>query len=512
MTLAVAPRETGPIAAFKLVSKLFPPRPAPPMWPVWVARGTAAAAPRAQGLTPGWRPGYGDNHLYFFNTCLMYSTGRTRRDAPASVVNFRNMQRRRGGVFRTDVRMPRRKNTAVPSLREHMFRTSHAVAGLAARSDAMDAFKEADNLLRKRMSEWHALASRVRAHDRHADHVNPQMAAAAWNQVIVLAVRANSPSAAWRVYCDMKRSHVRPTARTYAGFFHALACMVRERRIDLSASNAWLEHIDKLYAGLEQLHNDVATGESFVKEHVRPATRDAHRRLLQDVQKNPKALVAGYAAYISLLCALGHPKKALAVFNSVCPDGYPAHRSVEGRVPREHFATAQFYTAMLRDLGTCRMPIRDKQAVVRDLWRRWQFDILVALRNNKSPPLDAVALKTLVWTLTLGSPPSAVRDVCALLGSYMGVHFRRTPGTVSHESALGMRPIRFTDPALLVDVLAFFDRTGAYGHVADVYDFALAARHRALDPANVPAAVKLAKKAHQHLRSDTRQPPEPSSS
>lgn len=441
----------------------------------------------------------------------------TRNGPPESVVNFRNMQRRRRGAFRTDIRVESKK-PRTPSLREHLFRTSHEVAQLAHGTAPEKAFHEANAILHSRMDEWRQLARRIRAQDSTADHIHPQLAAAAWNQVIGLAARAGMPSAAWRTYCDMKRAHIRPTARTYAVYFAALANAVRTKKIDTVASASWIEHVPKLFEGLEQVHTQGARAQPTHDTEwlgapavdatggtLRPSVAASRSRVVHETLKEPRAVVAAYSAYISLLCALGRPSEALAVWNDVCPDPYPGRRTepTAPRLPRSLFATAETYTALMRDLGTCRMPLAAKQAAIRDIWARWQFDILSTSRAapEEPPLLDAVAIKTLVWTLAIGSPPDAAKNISALLGTYCGVSFDHTPNAIRYSVPSTWRAIPFTTSTLLVDILAFYEQHGLYTQVVDCFEHAERTRHApdAVQPDRVPDAVACVARARKHL-------------
>ncbi|KAI3628265.1 hypothetical protein CBS14141_002266 [Malassezia furfur] len=443
---------------------------------------------------------------------------------PRNVVNFRNMQRRRGGDFRTDIRVASKRPPS-PSLREHLFRTSHEMAELARGGVPEKAFHEAHARLQTRMDEWRRLARNIRTQDTTAEHIHPQLAAAAWNQVIDLAVRAGMPSAAWRVYCEMKRAHVRPTARTYAGYFAALATAVRAQRIDVATSSAWLAHIPKLYAGLEQLHHQAAQAapatptddtawlgtptEDATGARGRPSVVASKSRVLHELHKDPHAIVAAYSAYISLLCALGRPDDALQVWNDVCPDPYPGRRTTQStpHLPRSLFATAPTYTALMRDLGRCRMPLAAKQAAIRDIWARWQFDLLATTRTepHAAPLLDATAVKTLVWTLAIGSPRDAVQTISALLGTYCGVAFTHTPKAIHYSVPSTWHPVPIATPKMLVDILAFYDKHGQYTRVLDCYEHAERTQHTpgAVRPEAVPEAVAYVDQARKHIATQT---------
>lgn len=462
----------------------------------------------------GWRAGYA-------TVAGRHAARREKKkkDAPPeTVVNFRNMQRRRGGEFRTDTRFtPHEKGRGVPSLREHLYKASHEVAELAKGADPATAFHDAHAKLQTRMDEWHAIARRIRMADHDADF-QPQHAAAAWNQVILLAVKAGMPSAAWRTYCEMKRAHVRPTARTYAGYFAALTAMVRSHKVDVKVSGSWIEHLPKLYDGLEQIHEAGASvnlpdldvfgtpAESATGGTLRPSVAKSKSRVVREMLKDPQAVVAAYSAYISLLFALQRPDEALAVWDSVCPDPYPGRRMEETvpRLPRRYFATAQTYTAILRDLGTCRMPLKAKQQAVQDIWARWQYDILQTTRAHSAKGgeiLDAKAVKTLVWTLAIGHPPTAKKSICALLGTYCGIAFTRTPAGIRYSVPSTWNAIPFTIPALLVDVLAFFDREQMYAHVLDCYEHAMATKSEkgAVNPESIPEAMHHVRVAQEKL-------------
>ncbi|PKI85425.1 hypothetical protein MVES_000693 [Malassezia vespertilionis] len=398
-----------------------------------------------------------------------------------------------------------------PKLRDHLFQTSHDVAELAHTQDPRAAFKDAEKLLFERMTEWHALARKMRA--KHADasaHIHPQLAAAAWNQVINLAVRASSPSAAWRLYCKMKRNHIRPTARTYAGYFAALTSMVRDKRINMQESRSWLEHLPKLYQGLDQLQRDAAMRHDAVDEIAgrREFTAPFKRHTAHAACKDPQAIVSAYSSYISLLFALDNPEEGLAVFNAVCPDPYPGNAYTQSSecLPRTMFATAPFYSATLRDIGMSKMRLETKHAVVRDLWSRWQYDIMRASRMPSKRPvvLDAIAVKTLLWTLQLGRPEEAAREVSAMLGTYVGVPFTPAPGIIQYTVPTDWTPLHFTNASLLVDALSFYTQVGMPQCVVDCYTYAEKTKDAsgAVQPSTIRDAVVLAERAHAALRKE----------
>lgn len=419
----------------------------------------------------------------------------TKSEPPKSVVNFRNMQRRRGGAFRTDIRVERKSKAAVlhpDTLRQHMFATSKRISNIVHQEpDAMTRFKKSEAVLMERMTEWRTLARRIRFHHKSRTPFTPQHGAAAWNHVILLAIRAASPTAAWHLFCEMKRQGIRPTARTYAGFFQALSEQARASLHDTLCLPSWNERLSKLYDGLEQLHQEAAA-QTTMPDALSPH-QAAQLRVLHELEKDPASIATAFRHYMTLLCALGRYEEALEVFDHLCPNGYPLAQRDTPRLPRKHFATVPMYTSLLRDLGLCRMPMSKKQGLVREIWRRWQDDIAMALRRGASPLLDETALKTLVWTLQMGQPRTCVQDICFLLGTYMGVPFRSLADAEVHPVA---KPnVHWNDTALLVDVLTFFDQQGAHSQLIDCYTHAKNEAMHGLDPSTVPKAVALYKKA-----------------
>ena len=186
----------------------------------------------------------------------------------------------------------------------------------------------------------------------------------------------------------------------------------------------------------------------------------------------------------------------MQVFHRLCPDTFAAAQHDEPRLPRKHFATVPMYTSLLRDIGLCRMPMLKKQEMVREIWRRWQDDMAMALRREAPPLLDETAVKTLVWTLRMGQPRTCVQDICRLLGTYMGVPFRCLADAEVHP--VSKPNVHWSDTALLVDVLSFFDQQGAYEQLIDCYIHAQKETAQGLDPAQVPKAAALYKKARAH--------------
>ncbi|WFD17811.1 hypothetical protein MCAP1_000020 [Malassezia caprae] len=423
----------------------------------------------------------------------------SKSEPPKSVVNFRNMQRRRGGTFRTDVRVERKtKGTALhpDTLRQHMFATSKRISEIVRQeSDANARFKKSETLLLERMAEWRTLARRIRFHHKSRTPLTPQHGAAAWNHVILLAIRAASPTAAWHLFCDMKRQGIRPTARTYAGFFQALGEQAHTSQREILGLASWSERLSKLYEGLEQLHKEAAA-QTCMHDALSPH-QVAQQRVLHELEKDPASIVTAFRHYISLLCTLGRYEEALQVFDHLCPDGYPATQDDMPRLPRKHFATVPMYTSFLRDLGLCCMPMPKKQQLIREVWRRWQSDIAMALRRGAPPLLDETAVKTLVWTLGMGQPRTCVQDICHLLGTYMGVSFRSFTDSQVHP--VPKPNVHWKDAALLVDVLVFFDQQGAYSQLIDCYTHAHNEAAHGLDPSTVPKAAALYQKAALHV-------------
>ncbi|WFD25810.1 hypothetical protein MNAN1_000776 [Malassezia nana] len=423
----------------------------------------------------------------------------TKSKPPKSVINFRNMQRRRGGKFRTDIRVERHPKKAAAlhpdTLRQHMFATSQRINSIAKQeSDALARFKKSESLLMERMADWRLLARRVRFQQQRRTPITPQHGAPAWNHVILLAVRAACHTAAWHLFCDMKRQGIRPTARTYAGFFQALAQQARTGLQDTFLLPSWTERFSKLYEGLEQLHTEAAahdTSHDALSPH-----QVAHQRVLLELDKDPTSVATAFRHYLSLLCALGRSEEALEMFDQLCHHGYPV-ADEHPRLPREQFATVQMYTSLLRDVGLCRMPMAKKQNLVREIWRRWQDDIDMALRRGAASLLDATAVKTLVWTLDMGQPHASVREVCHMLGTYMAVPFRSLSDQDVHPVSCPLVP--WSDDMLL-DVLAFFNRHGAYNEMMDCYDHAQKAAPQSWNP----STVALYQKARtQSLRAST---------
>ncbi|WFD42869.1 hypothetical protein MPSI1_001519 [Malassezia psittaci] len=423
------------------------------------------------------------------------------------------MQRRRGGKFRKDIRVESKK-PRLPSLRDHWYQLSHDVDNLAKSKPPKDAYHEAAELLETRMDEWHKLVRQIKAQDPTAQHIHPQLAAAAWNQVIFLAARAGMPSAAWRTFCEMKREHVRPTARTYSGYFSSLVSAIRTRKIDLKSSSAWTEHVPKLFEGLESIHTQAARTqpadevswharaiEDATGAKLRPAVSASKQRVVHDTLKDVHAVAVAYSSYISLLFALQQHAEALKVWDQICPDMYPGRsaQNTQPRLPRHLFATAKTYTAIMRDLASCRMPIRSKQDAIRNIWNRWQFDLLAASRtqSDASPLLDVTAIKTLVWALSILPPADAVKNVNALLGTYCGVEFHHTPKVIRYSVPSTWQPIHFGSSAMFMDVLAFYDHHQLYTQVMDCYEHAEQTKNQvdAVDPGRIPEAKQLYQKA-----------------
>ncbi|WFD33004.1 hypothetical protein MSPP1_004061 [Malassezia sp. CBS 17886] len=413
----------------------------------------------------------------FAATAVAAARAATRAPPPA-VANFRNMQRRRGDAFRFDVRVARKPADAADRarlhLREHLFQTSRAIDELAARApDPLSAFKDAEALLHERMDAWNTLSRRLQ---RRGDHPTPPArpvhAAAAWNQVINLALGAHCPSAAWRLYCAMKRSFVRPTALTYSGYFHGLTAMVRAARKP-PQEGGWQKHLDSLYLGLQTLHQDTAGAKRRVESDAdAPRGQDApsHARRAAD------ALVVAYRGYMSLLCALHRADDALVVLDDICPDPYPGRRRADAaaaRVPRHVFATTALYTGFVRDVMLCPMPLSRRHAIFDDVWTRWQNDIMLGRRTRRNRAvLDETAVKTLVWALGSSGRPQAVRDVSSLLGTYVGVPLTKTAGVLQYSVPDAVTPVPLTDSRLLLDIMTFYDRHAMYTQVLDVYRFA----------------------------------------
>lgn len=448
--------------------------------------------------SPAW---YGTGSMFIRRAFIAtYATARTPKhhDAPPqSVVNFRNMQRRRGGAFHKNVRVERQsRHSPADRLRHHMFETSHKITDIVhEKKDAMTTYKRAESILHERMQEWRGLVRTMRAKrilDKHL--ATPQVGAPAWNQVIMLAIRAASPTAAWHLYCDMKREGIRPTARTFAGIFHALTQMVRARKIDVLQSETWRDRLCKLYDSLGALHAQL-TNDAMSDTDDTPPT---YSPSAQDIT----SIATAYRSYLSLLCALGRCNDAMRVFNDVCPDPYPGVTLLNehDRLLRSYFATAEMYTGFVRDLAMCPISLEKRQSFVRQIWSRWQDDMLLSGRSHSHHALlDATAVKTLVWALSLGKPNSHVRDICALLGTYMGIALPTAHGMTDFVPVPKSSQVRFTDAQLLIDVLVFFADRKMYRHVVCCFDFALQHKTKTVDPTKVSEAVSLVNLARAHL-------------
>lgn len=448
------------------------------LWTAWIKRPT----------TPG---------LHIATATYATEHGAKIKNAPPqSVINFRNMQRRRGGAFSKNVRVDRKsRHGSEDQLRQHMFETSQIIKELSkAKENAMKLFKDAESMLHERMQAWRALARSMRARRVLDGHPTPQLGAPAWNQVMLLAIHAESPTAAWHIFCDMKKEGIRPTPRTYAGFFQALTRMIRARKLKTISSDVWEERMDKMYLGLTQLHK-------MMRDEKLPDTDIVSTSNAPVVDKDISSLATAYRMYISLQYAVGRYESAMKVFDTVCPDPYRTGTLLEehDHLLRSHFATVETYTSMVRDLGMCHsMPMSLRQQKIRQIWRRWQDEIVLTKRRHKSQEwLDATAIKTLVWTLSIGNPATHVRDVCALLGTYMGIPFPPTQGMTDFVPV--SKPVRFTDPRLLVDVMVFFDKRKMYRHAICCFNFAEQDKHRSVDPQSIPEALTLKQRAHKCL-------------
>ena len=78
---------------------------------------------------------------------------KSKNAPPQSVINFRNMQRRRGGAFSKNVRVHRKsRHSPEDQLRQHMFETSHKIKELSSTEDnPMQLFKGAESILHEGM-------------------------------------------------------------------------------------------------------------------------------------------------------------------------------------------------------------------------------------------------------------------------------------------------------------------------------------------------------------------------
>ena len=175
--------------------------------------------------------------------------------------------------------------------------------------------------------------------------------------------------------------------------------MIRARKLETISSDVWKERLDKMYLGLTQLHTVV--GEGMLPDTDAAGTSDT-----PSIDNDVSSLATAYRMYISLQYALGRYQSAMEVFDMVCPDPYRTETLLEehDHLLRSHFATVETYTSMVRDLGMCRvMPMNLRQQKIRQIWRRWQDEMVLTKRRKKAQEwLDATAIKTLVWTLSIG--------------------------------------------------------------------------------------------------------------
>lgn len=428
-----------------------------------------------------------------------YSTSQSvkpKHAPPQSVVNFRNMQRRRGGAFRTDVRVSRKsRHGPMSQLREHMYKMSNKIKSIAMEEkDPMSKFKEAESVLHERMQTWRELVRSMRARG-YEEKAPPLLAAPAWNQVINMAIQADSPTAAWHLYCDMKRIGVTPTPYTYAGFFSTAAQMARAGNLKTLDSDLWQTRLAKMYDSLNELHTKWWN-------KLLPESDHEQVTYTTEVMQIGASFALAYRACISLLFALDRADSGMSIFMRICPDPYPGMRSRHrhGEDFRPYFSNVEMYTNMQSEIGkSVHLSTRQRRKLIREVWRRWQDEMLLASTKNKRMVwLDAMAVKTLVWTLSLTKPAGYVREVCALLGTYMGIPLPRLPGMSS--GYVPVHPtVAFTDPRLLEDVLKFFDKNEMYRHVMCCFEFAQQEKHRGVDPTTIPKAVEVYKKAQKHL-------------
>ena len=72
----------------------------------------------------------------------------------------------------------------------------------------MQLFKGAESILHEGMQGWRALARSMRAKRILDGHPTPQLSAPAWNQVMLLAIYAESPTAAWHLFCVTFQTYV----------------------------------------------------------------------------------------------------------------------------------------------------------------------------------------------------------------------------------------------------------------------------------------------------------------
>lgn len=417
-----------------------------------------------------------------------------RDEPPASVVNFRNMQRRRGDAFRTNIRVPRNAPVSASGrLRDHWFGTAEQIMSCAKQDtlSAIERYKQAEALLAKRSAEWRALA-RTLPLDSSAVQSSAQLGVPAYNHVIALAIRAASPSAAWHLFCDMKRQGLRPTPRTFSNMFHAMVSMVHAQQLETLSTPLWHERLAKMYEGLGQAHAAAA------RWQVHPEERMALLSRRSAADYAPSTVAAAYRAYMALELALGRATEAMAAFDAVCPDNYPGAFADDDdtRLPRAVFATVDLYTAVMHGLARAPLPPQQKSELVRLVWHRWQDDILQGHRRGALALLDAKAVRGIVWAFSQSQEPKDVAEVCAMLGRYLGVPFPTTPGAKSYTTT-GTPVVPFKDPVLLMDVLRFFFRRRAYHAVLDVC--AHAKQTFADGLAALPAATDLEAQARLRL-------------
>lgn len=389
--------------------------------------------------------------------------GPRRGEPPPSVVNFRNMQRRRGGVFRANVRVPRNAHRRGSGLRDRLFRMALEVREIGEQSgDPLEAFKAAEACLHERMKEWHTQARRTRAeHDAPLESLTPQPAVAAWNQVIGLALRAGSPNGAWRVFCDMKRAHLYPTAVTYSCYFQGLAEMVRARKVDLNTSHRWLEHASALHEGLDALRIAAAAGDKSNSAFDQPVPNPARERSVEDARRDPHSLVVAYSAYLTFLFAIRRAEDARSSFDELL------------RLTEPHlspFSCASFYTTYVRDVCLSALPPQQKRREILAVWTRWERDVQEAPNPaRRQKLLDLVALKTLVWAFSrVAQLPDAPDRTQLLLAKYAGVRFPRAPLSPPAEPPTKWSPVSLSHPLLAGDILQLFQQYGQLNRAADV--------------------------------------------
>ena len=375
--------------------------------------------------------------------------GRPARRPPQSVINYKNMQRRRGDKVRP---LERKRPREHIGLREYLVRLAQEVRALDRTKEPAQVAAQAAELVRTRTKNWFSLYHRARREGRAPPETKPVHVVPAWNQAMVYALRADDVSLARALYNDLHNYSIKPTEYTLAGYLGGLAAHLRRTK-PASVPLRLTDHVQIMGDALESLVESEPDG-----------------------AVNP-VLVSAQTSYLAVLVLVGRVHDARNIFETLCPDP-----RTNPRLPTP-YATAAFYTSFLNAM--CIVDFEDKSEYLYDFWDRWETGVRRGM--PQVPQFDGTCAKTIVWAMSLDEDHArGAASLTHFLSQYIGVQFKRMP----HIARMLLEhPIPMA-PRSVSDALKVYTDRRMFSHAADVADYC---------GTEEPLSIKLALVAYAHI-------------